>query len=132
MEGTFLIVDDAPPVRLTLERMLRQQEIAEDRIHSADSGEEALEVFRAERPEVVFMDVRMPGMGGEQTASTMLMEAPETKIVVITGETRDDEQVKRLISLGAFEVIEKPIRAAEIREVLRIIEEESGRAGRIK
>lgn len=132
MDESFLIVDDAPTVRLTLERMLRQQDISENRIHSADSGEEALEVFRAEDPDVVFMDVRMPGMDGEQTASTMLMEAPQTKIVVITGETRDTEQVKRLISLGAFEFIEKPIRVAEIREVLRIIEEESGRAGRIK
>lgn len=129
---TYLIADDSPTVQLTLKKMLENQGVPEDKIQVAEDGETALELFREHEPDVVFMDIDMPGIGGEQAASTMMMERPMCKIVVVTGATRDDEQVKRLISLGAYEFLEKPIRHAEIRSLFSLMADEDGRAGRIR
>lgn len=132
MAENYLIVDDAPTVRMMLQRMLQEEGVDTDHVLVADSGEEALELFRTHDPHVVFMDIHMPGMDGEQAASTILLEDPMTKLVVVTGSTRDDEEVRRLISLGAYEFLAKPIRREDIRNILRLIEAEEGRTGRIK
>lgn len=132
MPQTYLIADDSPTVQLTLQKMLEAQGVPEDSIHVAKDGEQALELFREHEPDVVFMDIDMPGMGGEQAASTMMMERPLCKVVVVTGATRQDEQVKRLISLGAYEFLEKPIRQNEIRELFSLMASEEGRTGRIR
>lgn len=129
---TYLVVDDAPTIRRTLQGYLEQEGAAAEDIHVAGDGKEGLELFRNNEPDIVFLDIAMPGVDGEQAAQAMLTEDPMTKIVVITGKTRTDEQAERLISMGAFAFLEKPVRRSDIERVLRDIDTEEGRGGRIK
>lgn len=129
---SYLVVDDAPTIRRTIQGYLEDQGAASDEIQLAGDGEEGLEIFRKQSPDVVFMDIAMPGVDGEQATQAMLTEDPDTKIVVITGKTRSDEQSERLISMGAFAFLEKPIRRRDIEKVLQEIAAEEGRGGRIK
>lgn len=132
MPRHYLIVDDSPVIRLTLERMLRKHSVDEERIHIAEGGQEALDRFPELGPDVVFMDMMMPDMGGDQCASLMLQENPRLKVIIVTGLSRDEEPVRKLVSLGAFDVVEKPIRSGDVRRVLELIREEEGGTGRIR
>lgn len=128
----YLIVDDAPTIRRTLQGYLKQEGAHDDDIHVAADGEEGLDLFREHEPDIIFMDIAMPGVDGEQAAQAMLTEDPMVKIVVITGKVRSDEQAERLISMGAFAFLEKPVRRGDIERVLQEIDTEEGRGGRIK
>lgn len=131
-DRTYLIVDDAPRVRQTLQSYLEDLEVPPDRINIAEDGDAALTTFREEKPDVVFMDISMPGVDGEEATQTMLTEEPDTKVVVVTGKTRDDEQATRLVSLGAFAFVSKPFRRDDIRGVLQDIDTDESGAGRIQ
>lgn len=132
MADKYLIVDDSPTVQLTLKKMLEGQGIREADVLVAGGGEEGLELFKEHEPAVVFMDIAMPDMDGEEATTAMLNERPLTKIVVISGASRDEDHVRRLISRGAYEFIEKPIRQAQIKELFSLIAAEEGRVGRIR
>lgn len=133
MPGTgYLIVDDSPVIRKVMTKLLVKGGVPEDQVRCVDEGSKAVEVFRAFEPGVVFMDIDMPGMGGEEAASLMLMEDPDLKVIVATALERDDDRVRALLSFGAFEILRKPIRAEEISRVLNLIKQEESGAGRIK
>jgi two-component system response regulator DegU len=78
-----LIVDDHPMTRDGLRSALtgaRDLEV----VGEAASGEEALEIAQALRPDLVFMDVRMPGMGGLEATRAIRNELPQTKVILFT------------------------------------------------
>lgn len=129
---SYLIVDDAPRVREVLQAYLQDLDISEKQIDVASNGDEALEVFRERQPDVVFMDISMPGMDGEEVTQTMLTEEPTTKVIVVTGKSREDEKATRLVSLGAFDFINKPFHREDIRTVLKNIQTEDSGADRIQ
>lgn len=132
MPRTYLIVDDSPVICTTLKKMLVKAGVNEQQIEMAQSGDEAMEMFYEVHPDIVFMDVQMPGMDGEQTASMMMTENPEIRVVVITGMGMEDERVMNLRSLGAFELLEKPIHSEDVDELIRLLEREESGAGRIR
>jgi DNA-binding NarL/FixJ family response regulator len=79
-----LIVDDHPVTREGLRTALELSEDAVVVIGEAASGEEAVEQARSLAPDVVFMDVRMPGMGGIEATRRIREASPETKVILIT------------------------------------------------
>ncbi|MEO1087624.1 MAG: response regulator transcription factor, partial [Acidobacteriota bacterium] len=62
----------------------------------AGSGEEALEVARAERPDIVLMDLTMPGMGGLEATRRLKAEVPNVSVVVLTASDSDDDLFEAL------------------------------------
>lgn len=120
----YLIVDDSPVIRLTVQKMLVQLGVDPSSIHAASDGESALEAFEELRPDAVFLDIEMPGLDGEQAAHAMLMTHPETKVIVVSGLDPDDERIRRLVSLGAFEVVRKPVHSVALRELLSLMDGE--------
>jgi two-component system chemotaxis response regulator CheY len=127
-----LLVDDSPTIRMVLRAMLQQAGVPEGGIVEASTGESAVTLFRESKPDVVFLDVEMPGLDGEGTAMAMLREHPLAKLVLTTGLERTDPRVRRLVSLGAFDVVEKPLRRDRIEDVLRLVDEHDRQAGRIR
>lgn len=115
-----------------MEKLLIKEGIPVDDIHTVDDGAKAVEIFREVEPEIVFMDIDMPGMDGEEAAGLMLMEDPDLKVIVVSALDRDDDRVRGLLSFGAFEVLQKPIRSEDIGRVLNLIAEEGSGRGRIK
>ncbi len=79
----LLVVDDHDLVRAGIVRMLadiRDLQV----VGEADSGEEALRKARELKPDVVLMDVRMPGIGGLEATRKLLRSHPDIKVVVVT------------------------------------------------
>lgn len=132
MADSFLIVDDSPTVRLSARKMLVREGAAEDRIREAETGEEALEAFQDEQPDVVLLDINLPGKDGHEIASEMFNINPESRIVVVTGSTEDDERVRDTIRKGAFEIITKPLRQSDIVDLMRLLADESEGVDRIQ
>lgn len=132
MARKFLIVDDSKVVRISLSRLLGRLKVRETDIAFAESGEESLKVFQDFEPDVVFMDIMMPGLDGEAAAGEMFEVNPEVKIVVVTGAAPDDERVRNLVAAGAFAVLEKPVRSTDVKALLAIMDEEEPGVGRIR
>jgi len=74
----------------------------------ASDGESGLRVFREQRPDVVLLDLRMPGMDGLDVISSLRTEAPETPVIVVSGEGTLDDAVQAL-RRGAWDFVVKPI-----------------------
>ena len=94
-----LIVDDDPFVRMSLQTILEAQDDVEVCALGAD-GDEAVELFERERPDVLLMDIQMPGTDGLAAAERILAAHPEARIVFLTTFS-DDEYIVRALRLGA-------------------------------
>jgi DNA-binding NarL/FixJ family response regulator len=79
----ILIVDDHPITRDGLRTALSLTDDVEV-VGEAASGEEAIEVVEDSKPDVIFMDVRMPGMNGIQATKVIRERHPETKVILFT------------------------------------------------
>ena len=121
-----LIVDDIPETREHLSRLLgleRDLEVA----GTVGSGEEAIRVAMELRPDVIVMDINMPGMDGVAAAEIISQRLPTSPIIMMSvhGEA---EQLKRAISAGAREFLVKPFSGDEFStSIRRVYERELGR-----
>lgn len=112
-----LIVDDVNENRDVLSKLLSiinvETEIAED-------GKEGVEKARTHNPEIIFMDIRMPLMGGEDAIKAIHEEFGQDrfKIVAITADAMGQRR-EHYMSMGFHEYISKPFQAEEIYETLR-------------
>ena len=93
-----LIVDDDPFVRMSLQTILEAQDDVEVCALGAD-GDEAVELFERERPDVLLMDIQMPGSDGLGAAERILGAHKHARIVFLTTFS-DDEYIVRALRLG--------------------------------
>ncbi len=108
----ILLVDDHSVVRMGLAAVLALDEgltvVAE-----AEDGTQALERFRTERPDVVLMDVRMPGMGGLEALRALRSQTPDARVLMLT--TSDlDEDLQRASEAGASGYLQKSVTREEL------------------
>ncbi len=109
-----LVVDDQPGVRFLLDIIIRE---SGHRVLIAENGLEALEIVRSTKPDLVFMDVRMPLMGGVEALGKIKMISPETEVVLMTAYV-SDETVEMAMRKGAMCCIAKPFDVDEIKTFL--------------
>ena len=100
-----MLVDDHDLIRYGLRRLLEDQS-GIDVIEEASSGEEALEKVRAAKPDVVLMDINMPGIGGFEATSRMSKSHPESRIIVLTVHS-EGPLPKRVLEAGAVGYLTK-------------------------
>ena len=114
-----LVVDDHELVRLGLRSLI---ESAEDTqvIGECQSGEEALVSVRELQPDIVFMDIRMPGMGGLEATRRLLVSHPEIKVIVISALS-DELYPRQLLKAGVAGYITKSADRHEIADALRTV-----------
>jgi two-component system, NtrC family, nitrogen regulation response regulator NtrX len=102
---TILIVDDEINIRLSLEGILQDEGFRP--VFSA-SGEEALDKIREENPDLMLLDIWMPGIDGLETLRRAKEQWPDLLVVMMSGHGTIETAVKAL-KLGAYDFIEKPL-----------------------
>lgn len=107
--GMILIVDDEPQIRRVMRTALTAQGYA---VMEARSGEEALERVRAARPDLVLLDVNMPGMSGIETCKE-IRSGSEVPIVMLTVRNSERDKVSAL-DAGADDYVVKPFGIEEL------------------
>ena len=95
----LLLVDDHELVRAGLKRILEDAKGIKV-IGEASTGEEAIQMVRARKPDVVIMDVNMPGIGGLETTRKLMQINPDIKVIVVTVHV-DEPYPTRLLEAGA-------------------------------
>lgn len=119
MESNVLVVDDSAAIRKILQRVLRQTGMAINTIHEAGDGEEALQLLRSHKVDLVLSDINMPKMDGLELLAALKkspdwMNVPVVMITTEGGETKVAEAVR----LGANGYVRKPFTADQIKEKL--------------
>lgn len=115
-----LVVDDEPAMVGAIGALLGQ---AGHRIIAAYDGEEALRRFRDDEPDLVLLDLAMPGMDGA-TVCARIREVSDTPIIVVSGE-RDQGATVELLDAGADDYVRKPFRADELLARVRAVSRRS-------
>ncbi|WP_110668143.1 response regulator [Salinicola halophilus] len=100
-----VVADDHHLVRASIARVLSSEADMEV-LAEADSGESALSACRHHSPDVVLMDIRMPGIGGLEAILKLLKAQPEIRIVVLTGQI-EERTTQRLLDAGVAGFISK-------------------------
>ncbi|MBI2399681.1 MAG: chemotaxis-specific protein-glutamate methyltransferase CheB [Deltaproteobacteria bacterium] len=102
------IVDDSAVARQHLKHIFEADSSIKV-IGEASSGEEAVEFVKAERPDVITMDIKMAGMDGHEATSRIMETHPVPIVIVSANYNRDQvEQSFRAIEAGALAIVEKP------------------------
>ncbi len=111
-----LVVDDEPDVLLLCRVNL---EFEGYNVVEASDGEMAMEVVRAERPDVVLLDVMMPKMDGWQVLAAIKADPDlkDTPVVMLTAKVQDQDQIRGWSS-GAAEYITKPFSPLSLSQVI--------------
>ena len=107
--ANILVVDDEPQIRRVLRSTLSTQGYA---ITDAKTGEEALESLRKERPDLVLLDMNMPGMGGLETCRE-IRRASDAPIIMLTVRNAERDKVAAL-DAGADDYVVKPFGIEEL------------------
>ncbi|MGH7898859.1 MAG: response regulator, partial [Candidatus Binatia bacterium] len=111
--ATVLVIDDERGPREAL-RLILQRDY---HVLVADSGEQGLEIIRSEPVDVVTLDLKMPGLAGQNTLSLIREIDSTLEVIVVTGYGSFESAVKAL-RLRAFDYISKPFDSRRILDVV--------------
>ena len=114
-----MLVDDHDLVRTGIKRLLEDQPNIKI-VGEAVSGEEAVEQVGVNEPDVVLMDINMPGIGGLEATRKLLQRNPKLKIIVVTMH-EDDLFAQRLLKSGAMGYLTKGAKVDEILQAIRSV-----------
>ncbi|HEX8814689.1 MAG TPA: sigma-54 dependent transcriptional regulator [Terriglobales bacterium] len=113
--ANILLVDDEPGMLRYIKTLL---EVDDYRVETASTGEEALQkIEKGLRPELILMDLVMPGISGLETLEKIKKSFPAAKVVMLSCVT-DTRKVVQAIRLGAVDYITKPFQKAELDAVI--------------
>ena len=112
--GDILIVDDDNQLRQSFEKLLTEEGYS---VRTAASGEAGLDMIRKSVPDLVVMDVRLPGMNGLETFRAMRGIEPKLPVIVMTAFGTTEVAIEAT-KLGAFDYVLKPF---EIPDILALI-----------
>ena len=113
----ILVVDDHPAMRMGIASLIQGQPGMEVVAEACD-GEEGVEVFEDVKPDVVLMDLRMPGMGGVEATIAILKKFPAANVIILS--TYDwDEDIHLAIQSGAKSYLLKDTSVEDIASTIR-------------
>ncbi|KYH32957.1 AAA family ATPase [Neomoorella mulderi] len=116
-QTSVLIVDDISTTREDIKRLLYFEEDIKV-IGEASDGEEAVRAVEALRPDVVLMDINMPGMDGIAASEAITSRVPETAVVIISIQ-KESEYLRKAMAAGARDYLVKPFTSSDLAETIR-------------
>ena len=114
--GRILIVDDEEPVREVLGEYFATQGYA---VETAGSGADALAVVARARPDLVLLDIRMPGLDGVETLRRIKTLQPGIAVIMVSA-IEDQEAARQTLVLGAADYVAKPVDFQYLDSVLQV------------
>lgn len=126
-----LIVDDEPIIVEGLRKIVDWEKYNCVVVGTASSGKEGLEMTEKYQPDILFTDIRMPGMDGLTMIAALRSEHRNMQIVILTGY-RDFEYARTALNLGVFRYLVKPSKMKELDEAMKSLTERLDKLGRSK
>jgi|TARA_B110000908_G_scaffold68536_1_gene82795 two-component system invasion response regulator UvrY len=114
-----MLVDDHAVVRMGFKMLLETSDNIRV-IAEAENGEEAIKFYMEHKPDVVVMDITMPGMGGMEAIERILNKEPSAKILVLSAH-EDSVHPKRVLNAGAMGYVTKRSAAEELIKAIRVV-----------
>ena len=121
----ILVIDDERPIRNSLKEILGDEGYT---VETAESGAQALELVNKEKFDVIFCDIKMPGMDGMEVLSKLEEEGVEAAVIMISGHGDIDTAVE-CMKKGAFDFIQKPL---DLNRILITIKNATERVNLVK
>jgi DNA-binding NtrC family response regulator len=113
----ILVVDDEKNIRLTMSHSLKSLGV---QVQTAADGEEALRELSKNHFDLVFLDLKMPGMEGMEVLHHIKKNWPDTPVIIITAHGTIEIEIEAM-KLGAVDLIQKPFNPAEIRGLAELV-----------
>ena len=114
----ILVCDDSVLARKQL--MDAVKEVSEGAVCiEGKNGSEAVELYKSEKPDLVFMDIVMPEKDGN-TALSEIKEFDNEAVIIIVSSVGTQDQLKKAIQLGAKDFIQKPFEKNQIQEIIEL------------
>jgi two-component system alkaline phosphatase synthesis response regulator PhoP len=116
MRKRVLVCDDEPYIVESVSYVVRK---AGYEVSSAEDGDTALEMIRREKPNMVFLDIMMPGIPGDELCRRLKAD-PATRaiyVVILTARGQEEDE-RRAMELGADEFMTKPFSPRKLRDKL--------------
>ncbi|KPK43032.1 MAG: hypothetical protein AMJ78_00270 [Omnitrophica WOR_2 bacterium SM23_29] len=115
----LLIVDDELDVREFAANFFRKRKI--EAVIAGD-GQQALDLFEKEKPDLILLDIKMEGMDGVEVLRRLKEKDKEVRVVMVSGKKPEEEDVfNRCKELGALNYIHKPLELDELERVVLAI-----------
>ena len=111
----ILLVDDEKEFVLTLSERLETRNLGSA---IAYDGEEALSIIGTDAPDVMVLDLKMPGIDGLEVLRRVKREKPATEVIILTGHGSEQEE-RQAMELGAFAYLEKPVDIDVLTETMK-------------
>ncbi len=115
MPSKLLLVDDEREFVQTLSERLLMRDMGSV---VAYDGESALEVVREDEPDVMILDLKMPGIDGIEVLRRVKATQPDIEVIILTGHGSEADQ-ETCMQLGAFAYLQKPVDVEELGETIR-------------
>lgn len=112
-EITLLVADDEQIVRSFIRHMVAEEKLPVAQLFQAADGVEAVEMASAQQPDLVLLDIRMPGLSGLEAAERIKLCSPLSRVVILTAYD-DFEYARRAFRSGAMDYLLKPVRPDEV------------------
>jgi DNA-binding response OmpR family regulator len=128
MTKKILIVDDEPHILLLLAARLKANHY---QVIAASNAEQALRAAHEEQPDLLLLDIRMPGEGGMSLFESLALSKPTASIPVIFLTAYPQENMRdKVLAMGAADFIAKPFNAEDLlKKVEQVLAKKSGSEG---
>lgn len=110
-----LLADDEAHIRLLMKTVLTGMQCKI--VGMAQNGQEAVALYRLEKPDMLLLDINMPVKNGEEALKEIIREFPNALVIMLTSVS-DAESVNKLLDMGASNFIRKDTPLSEIKEII--------------
>jgi DNA-binding response OmpR family regulator len=118
-QSYVLVVDDEPTICSLMNVFLTQKGYA---VQTAKTGEDALVLFQKAFPDIVLLDISMPGMRGIDVLRRIKEIHPACGVIMLSAYG-DDETIQKAINMGAYCYIQKPMELTELHDRLQELQQ---------
>lgn len=118
---SLLVVDDTPIIRTTIAQVV-SRDTSFSPVLQAANGVEAVALARQHRPDIILMDIKMPGLDGLQASAIIKAEQPQSRIIILSAYD-EFSYVQGALKIGAVDYLLKPVRPATLLTLLAQVSE---------